>query len=73
VKIIGNGSNLLAADKGVRGAVIRLTPNFAGLSRDGSAIIAGSGAKLGRALPAQPRQLALHRRRVLFAPGGGLG
>jgi len=48
VKIIGNGSNLLVADAGIRGAIIRLTPNFAQISRDGDAIIAGAGAKLAR-------------------------
>jgi len=33
--VIGNGSNLLVADNGIRGAVIRLTPNFARITRDG--------------------------------------
>ncbi|HEX2951240.1 MAG TPA: UDP-N-acetylmuramate dehydrogenase [Armatimonadota bacterium] len=50
VCVIGNGSNLLVADKGIRGAVIRLTPNFATLIREGDTIIAGAGAKLGRAV-----------------------
>ncbi len=50
VRILGNGSNMLVADSGIRGAVIRLTPNFATLRRDGDAIVAGAGAKLARAV-----------------------
>lgn len=50
VRVIGNGSNLLVADAGVRGAIIRLTPNFSSLCREGDVIIAGSGAKLARSV-----------------------
>ncbi len=50
VRIIGNGSNLLVADAGVRGAIIRLTPNFSTLRREGDVIIAGAGAKLARSV-----------------------
>ena len=50
VFIVGNGSNLLVADDGIRGAVIRLTPRFAALARDGEVIVAGAGAKLARAI-----------------------
>ncbi len=46
--VIGNGSNLLVADKGIRGAVIRLTPHFAQITRDGDTVVAGAGAKLAR-------------------------
>lgn len=46
--VIGNGSNLLVADRGVRGAVIRLAPNFAHVVRDGHTVVAGAGAQLGR-------------------------
>ncbi|MHB9131274.1 MAG: UDP-N-acetylmuramate dehydrogenase [Armatimonadota bacterium] len=48
VRIIGNGSNILVSDHGVRGAIIRLTPNFAQISREDNTIIAGAGAKLAR-------------------------
>ena len=48
VKIIGNGSNLLVADAGFRGSIIRLTPNFAFIRREGETIVAGAGAKLAR-------------------------
>jgi UDP-N-acetylmuramate dehydrogenase len=50
VKVLGNGSNVLVSDKGIRGAVIRLTPNFATLLREGEIIVAGAGAKLARAV-----------------------
>lgn len=48
VQLLGNGSNLLVADRGVRGAVIRLTPNFARVTREGNMLVAGAGAKLAR-------------------------
>jgi len=48
VLLLGNGSNLLVADRGIRGAVIRLTPNFAHIARDGHTMVAGAGAKLAR-------------------------
>ena len=50
VHLLGNGSNLLVADAGVRGAVIRLTPNFSSLQREEDIIVAGAGAKLARAV-----------------------
>lgn len=46
--VIGNGSNLLVSDNGIRGAVLRLTPHFAQLSRAGDTLMAGAGAKLAR-------------------------
>jgi len=48
VQILGNGSNLLVADRGVRGAVIRLAPQFARVERQGNTLIAGAGATLAR-------------------------
>lgn len=46
ILVIGNGSNILVSDRGIRGAVIRLTPNFGEISQEGDTIIAGAGAKL---------------------------
>jgi len=46
VKVIGNGSNILVSDLGIRGAVIRLKPGFAQIEREGEVIIAGAGALL---------------------------
>lgn len=48
VQILGNGSNLLVADRGVRGAVIRLAPRFAGVAREGNTLVAGACATLAR-------------------------
>ena len=50
VRILGNGSNLLVADRGVRGAVIRLAPQFARVAREGNTLVAGAGATLARAV-----------------------
>lgn len=42
--VIGNGSNLLVSDRGVRGAVIQLFKNFSDVSVEGSMIRAQAGA-----------------------------
>lgn len=44
--ILGNGSNLLVKDKGIRGVVIKLNEDFAKISVDGTRIRAQSGALL---------------------------
>ena len=45
--ILGNGSNVLVLDKGIRGAVIKFSDKFFGkIQVDGEKIIAGAGAKL---------------------------
>ena len=44
--IIGNGSNLLVRDKGIRGAVIRIAENFASVSIEGNAVRANTGVLL---------------------------
>jgi len=48
ITVLGNGSNVLVSDRGIRGAVLRLTPNFAQITRREEMIIAGAGAKLAR-------------------------
>ncbi len=47
-KVIGNGSNLLVGDGGIRGIIIRLAPNFDEIQWLDDGVIAGAGAKLGR-------------------------
>lgn len=42
--IIGNGSNLLVGDKGVRGAVIQLFKNFSAICVEGNVLTAQAGA-----------------------------
>ena len=46
VRIIGNGSNLLVADAGLRAAVVRLAPAFAGIHFNGQGGVVGAGARL---------------------------
>lgn len=46
VFILGNGSNLLVRDKGIRGAVVQLSRQMADITADGTAIYAEAGALL---------------------------
>ena len=48
VTVIGNGSNLLVADKGVRGLVIEIGHAMEGVSVEGRRIHAGAGALLSK-------------------------
>ncbi len=47
-KIIGNGSNLLVGDGGLRGIVIRLAPAFKEIEWLEDGVVAGAGARLAR-------------------------
>ena len=49
VTLIGNGSNLLVRDKGIRGLVIKLGNMFSGIEVEGNTIIFGSGTSLALA------------------------
>lgn len=44
--ILGNGSNVLVRDKGIRGAVIKFNGKFSDIKLDGTKLIVGAGAKL---------------------------
>ena len=46
--IIGNGSNILVADKGIRGVVVKLGNDFADCLVDGNTMSAQSGIKLSK-------------------------
>lgn len=46
--MVGNGSNLLVGDKGIRGVVIAVTNRMGEIVCEGETIIAGAGASLGR-------------------------
>lgn len=46
--VIGNGSNLLVSDKGVRGAVIKIGSRMAEININGDTITASAGALLSR-------------------------
>ncbi len=49
VEIIGNGSNLLVGDKGIRGAVVEIGQNAAEVSAEGTTLYAQAGASLAKA------------------------
>lgn len=44
--VLGNGSNVLVRDKGIRGVVIKFAEPMASINCDGNRIIAGAGAML---------------------------
>jgi UDP-N-acetylmuramate dehydrogenase len=46
VSVVGSGSNLLIADDGVAGLVLKLDRELAKIERDGARIICGGGARL---------------------------
>ena len=49
VFILGNGSNLLVRDKGIRGAVVQLSGRMSALETDGTALYSEGGALLSAA------------------------
>lgn len=50
IQLLGNGSNLLVSDSGIRGVVIRLSGDFARVAREGeTGICCGAGATLASA------------------------
>ena len=46
VTILGNGSNVLVRDKGIRGLVVKFGEPMSGIRREGNRILAGAGALL---------------------------
>jgi UDP-N-acetylenolpyruvoylglucosamine reductase len=46
VGVVGSGSNLLVADDGFRGLVLKLEKELAAIERDGERIVCGGGARL---------------------------
>ncbi len=48
VGVVGSGSNLLVADEGVRGLVVKLDKNLAQIELEGTRIKCGGGARLPR-------------------------
>jgi len=49
VGVVGSGSNLLVADEGFRGLVVKLTDQLATIERDGNRLVCGAGARLPQA------------------------
>jgi UDP-N-acetylenolpyruvoylglucosamine reductase len=46
VEVVGSGSNLLVADSGVRGLVLKLDGELTALRRDGTRVLCGGGVRL---------------------------
>jgi UDP-N-acetylmuramate dehydrogenase len=49
VGVVGSGSNLLVADEGFRGLVLKLDEQLARIERDGDRLLCGGGARLPQA------------------------
>jgi UDP-N-acetylmuramate dehydrogenase len=49
VGVVGSGSNLLVADDGFRGLVLKLDEDLARIDRDGNRVLCGGGARLPQA------------------------
>src|SRR5215208_3450514 len=49
VGVVGSGSNLLVADEGFRGLVIKLDGSLATIEQDGERLVCGGGARLPQA------------------------
>jgi len=49
VGVVGSGSNLLVADEGVQGLVMKLDGSLATIERDGTRLLCGGGARLPQA------------------------
>ena len=54
--VIGNGSNLLVRDGGIRGLVLRVASPFSAIRREGDCLIAQAGATLGACAQAALRE-----------------
>ena len=70
--IIGNGSNVLVRDRGIRGLVVKIGREMSGMRHDGERIIAGAGALLADVSTFAAKQ---HLSGLEFAVGipGSLG
>ena len=56
VTVIGNGTNLLVHDEGIRGVVVHLGERFAAVRREGDSLIADAGVTLARLATAAKEQ-----------------
>ena len=56
VGVVGSGSNLLVADEGFRGLVIKLDGDLARIDRDGDRLLCGGGARLPQAAARAARE-----------------
>lgn len=58
IEVVGSGSNLLVADEGVRGLVVKLDRDLAGIEAEGTHLRCGGGARLP-AVSAQAAKIGL--------------
>ena len=63
VGVVGSGSNLLVADDGFRGLVLKLDGELSAIEREGSRVVCGGGARLPSAA-AKAARLGAGRARV---------
>jgi UDP-N-acetylenolpyruvoylglucosamine reductase len=56
VGVVGSGSNLLIADEGVHGLVMKLDGSLATIERDGTRLVCGGGARLPQAAARAARE-----------------
>lgn len=72
LSILGGGANLLVADAGVRGVVLKLPQDFPGESAAGDTLVLAAGAPIAR-LPARAHALGLVGMEFLGGVPGTLG
>lgn len=72
LSILGGGANLLVADAGVRGVVLKLPQDFPGESESGHALVLSAGAPIAR-LPARAHARGLVGMEFLGGVPGTLG
>lgn len=72
IRVVGNGTNLLVSDKGIRGAVIQLGSGFQQIATEGNILVADGGAKLA-ALIQHAEQSGLSGLEALVGVPGTVG
>lgn len=69
VMTIGNGSNMLVSDLGIRGGVLKLQDEFNTITRDNNDLIIGAGANLQRVVNFAAKQSLSGLESTLGIPG----
>jgi UDP-N-acetylmuramate dehydrogenase len=72
LKLLGNGSNLLVGDRGLRGLVVRLAPHFSQVTWREDGVVVGAGMKLQRLLK-EAAQVGLSGLESLVSIPGTVG
>lgn len=67
--VLGNGSNLLVTDKGIRGVVIKLDKNYANITFDGTKVTAQAGSLLSTVSKKSFKQSLTGMEQVSGIPG----